>query len=365
MTKAEGSSKVPGPKLPPVIPAGSAVRTSPTRTQPSPTIYILPTRACVPLGAVLLAIAYAAISQNNAGAYLLGFFLVSLGIVAMVHTHFALTRLRARVGRIPPVFAGSEARVPVFLENGSPRARRAIFRVARAQGWRWPWQPQAATVEPTLVSATTDAPLPGGGKAELLLLVPVARRGREPLGRLVVSTRYPLGFSRGLFFEMVPEVELLVYPAPAGKRPLPEPPPAPIGADPLAADRSGGETGDDYVGSRLYRPGDSQRHVDWRAAARGAGGSPQLLVKQFAGVARGALVLDWAMTDGPGMDVEARLSQLCRWLLDAERTADLPYGLRLPDGFALTPDRGEAHLHRALRALALHDPGESRGEPHS
>ena len=107
---------------------------SPVRSR---TIYLLPTRACLPLGAVLLAIAYAAVSQNNAGAYLLGFFLVSLGIVTMIHTHFALTGLRARVGRIPPAFAGSTAWVPVFLENGSRRARRAILRLARAHAWRW------------------------------------------------------------------------------------------------------------------------------------------------------------------------------------------------------------------------------------
>lgn len=371
MPNPAGNSRAPSPKFVfppssrghPGIPPGIVPQASSSRAPRGSPIYLLPTRACVPLGAVLLAAAYAAVSQNNAGAYLLGFFLVSLGIVAMVHTHFALTGLRARVGRIPPAFAGGEARVPVFLENGSRRARRAIFRVGRAREWRWPWQRASSKDEPPQAAVMTDVPLPAGGTAELLLVLPVARRGREPFGRLVVSTRYPLGFSRGLFFEAMQDVELLVYPAPAGKRSLPAPPPAGAGADPLTADHRGDEeTGDDYRGSRLYRPGDSQRHVDWRAAARGTGGGGgggPLLVKQFAGIARQTLVLDWTMADGPGMDGEARLSQLCRWLLDAENNDDLFYGLRLPGGFALPPGRGDAHLHRGLRALALHDAGAS------
>lgn len=344
----------------------------------SRTIYILPTRSCVPLGAVLLAIAYAAVSQNNAGAYLLGFCLIALGIISMVHTHFALTGLRARVGLTAPTFAGSLVRVPVYLENGSRRTRRAIFRVARAREWRWPWQrrPQGSAANGGAVGdgpgpdgaagpPVTDAPLAGSGTLTLLLLVPVGRRGREPFGRLVVSTLYPLGFFRGLFFEAMPEVDLLVYPAPVGVRPLPAPPSARVGPEEFLADRpAGAGTGDDYTGSRPYRPGDSQRHVDWRAAARGvnADGGNGLLVKQFAGTTREVLILDWTMLDDLGEDVEARLCQLCRWLLDAENSAELPYGLRLPGGFVLPAGRGEAHLHRGLRALALHgEPGAGGG----
>lgn len=330
-------------------------------------VYLLPTRACVPLGAVLLAIAYAALSQRNAGAYLLGFVLASLAVVSMVHAHFALTGLRARVGRIPPTFAGQPVQVPVSLENGTGRTRRAVLQVARARAWRWPWQrrphprPDEEASTPPSSPARTDAPLPGGGTAELFLHVFTPRRGREPLGRLVISTTYPLGFFRSLFFEEETHgAELLVYPAPAGVRPLPDPPAVPPAPDPLAASTPFAVVaGDDYTGVRPYRPGDSQRHVDWRAAARGVndgsggGGDSALLVKQFAGAARAALILDWEDLNELGSDTEARLSQLCRWLLDAENVPDLPYGLRLSAGFFLPPGRGEMHLHRGLQALAL------------
>jgi len=51
-----------------------------------------------------------------------------------------------------------------------------------------------------------------------------------------------------------------------------------------------------------------------------------------------------------GLDVETRLSQLCRWVLDAEQ-AGQRYGLRLP-GTTLTPDHGPAHQQACLAALA-------------
>ena len=61
------------------------------------------------------------------------------------------------------------------------------------------------------------------------------------------------------------------------------------------------------------------------------------------------MVLDWEAL--PGLDTEERLSQMCRWVLDAEREGQL-YGLRLP-GVVLPPGRGADHRHRCLKALAL------------
>ena len=51
------------------------------------------------------------------------------------------------------------------------------------------------------------------------------------------------------------------------------------------------------------------------------------------------------------LDEEARLSQLARWVVDAEAHGER-YGLTLP-GMQLGPDRGPEHRHRCLAALAL------------
>ncbi|MBV9128342.1 MAG: DUF58 domain-containing protein [Verrucomicrobia bacterium] len=321
-------------------------------------IYILPTRACLPLLAVLLAMAYAALGQNNSVAYLLGFFLTSLAIVSMIHTHFALTRLRLRVdGEIAPVFAGKPTRVAATVENPTRRARVALEVWPHGTLWRRQRRGKL-TAEPAFVAGVEAR-----GSAAVELSLPTTQRGFFPLGRLAMSTIYPLGFFRGWFYEETsPDAGYYVYPspAPAGARPLPEAPitdadDAALAAPALATMAS--PAGDDYAGARPYLPGDSQRRVDWRAAARGQG----LLVKQFVGsdeLERVIVWLDWhALAD---LDPEARLAQLCRWTLEAEARPRIWYGLRLPDNTTtdadvteIAPGRGDAHLRRCLEALAL------------
>ncbi len=68
-------------------------------------------------------------------------------------------------------------------------------------------------------------------------------------------------------------------------------------------------------------------------------------------------VFDWDSL--PALDTESRLSQLCRWVIDAHERGEA-FGLRLP-GSAIEPNIGTAHRERCLDALALFEPGESRG----
>lgn len=60
------------------------------------------------------------------------------------------------------------------------------------------------------------------------------------------------------------------------------------------------------------------------------------------------LLLDFALTPG---QPEARLSQLCRWILDAEQSG-VSYGLRLPH-LIIPTAIGITHQRRCLEALAL------------
>lgn len=52
-----------------------------------------------------------------------------------------------------------------------------------------------------------------------------------------------------------------------------------------------------------------------------------------------------------GADQEERLSQMCRWVLNAEN-AGLAYGFRLA-GLIIEPNRGDKHSRQCLEALAL------------
>ena len=73
-----------------------------------------------------------------------------------------------------------------------------------------------------------------------------------------------------------------------------------------------GQGQDDFVGLRRYAPGDSLRQVAWKAFARGQ----PVMTKQFSGLEAGELWLTWL--DLPAdMRLEARLSRLTRWVLEA------------------------------------------------
>ena len=277
---------------------------------------------------------YAAISQTNSAAYLLMFFLGSLVMVSAVHAHFALAGVGLRVGRIEPVFAGDLARIPVEVLNLTPREKVDLAVAPNGRVFK-----EASHARVPNVAAN------GAGGIELLL--PGEARGRLVLRRLALTTDYPLGFFRSWKYEAT-DASALVYPRPAGKLPLPVG--AAVTADTVAGQGGGGE---DFMGVRAYQLGESQRHVDWRAVARGQ----PYLVKQFSGAGSRRVWLDWVDTAALP-DIEGRLAQLSRWVVDAE-SAGFAYGLRLPD-FETEPSRGSGHYHRCLAALALFDAGAPR-----
>ena len=298
-------------------------------------VYILPTRAVITLVLILIAMWYAAVSQNNSMAYMLLFFLASLAVLSMNYTHFNLVGLRLDVHRIAPVFAGTNAEIPLELTNASRRERHSLEIAADKK-------------DPYFIASIP----PRGGKAKAQVMLPMTLRGEHQLPRLLLRSIYPLGLFEGRQYRTPTGASVLVYPAPRGHLPLPRG--ESLSRVELAAAGPGGE---DYAGSRPYRTGESQRHVDWRAVARGQ----PLLLKQFVGTGGQRVWLDWSAVSILA-GVEAKLSQLCRWILDAERDG-LQYGLRLP-GFEADPSCGDLHQHNLLRTLALfHERAASDSQP--
>ena len=297
-------------------------------------IYILPTSSWAWILAVLMAMWYAAISQTNSAAYLLMFFLGSLVMVTAVHAHYALAGVGLRVGRIEPVFAGELARIPVEVLNLTPREKVDLAVAPNGRVFK-----EASHLRVPNVAAS--------GAEGVELLLPGEVRGRLVLRRLALTTDYPMGFFRSWKYEAT-DAAGLVYPKPAGTMPLPLG--ASVTADTVAGSGGGGE---DFMGVRAYQTGESQRHVDWRAVARGQ----PYLIKQFSGAGTRRVWLEW--TDTAALrDPEARLAQISRWIVDAE-PAGYAYGLRLP-GFEAEPARGTGHYHHCLTALALFDPDAAR-----
>jgi len=296
-------------------------------------IYILPTGPGLGFGALILVLLIGSINYNLGLGYALTFVALSCALVDMVLTWRNLAHLVLSPGRAPQVFSGQEAPFELQLANPGPRHRYAV------------WADLAGVAEPRHV-----ADVPAGSSANLRIAVPTAARGWLAAPRLTLSTRFPLGLFRAWAY-WHPDANALVYPFPEeGAPPLPQ----------VAGGRSDGvgQAGsDDFAGVRPYQPGDSMRRLAWRQIARldpADGG--QLATKHFEGGARDELVLDFA-TLPARLDLEARLSRLTRWVLEAESRA-LPYAFRL-GAERYDAANGPAHQAACLRALALYGKGSA------
>ncbi len=298
-------------------------------------IYILPTRQGLGFAVLLVAMLLGSANYDNGLGYVLTFVLTSLALVSIVHTYANLAGLRLRPAPAQPVFAGDPATFELVIDNRGGRPRHAL--VAR-------YRSTEGSPKRGDVAVETDVGADAAARVELVAAT--AHRGWHVLGRVTLASRFPLALFRA-WSVLAPEQRCLVYPRPAGDLPLPE------GAPEAAREGDAAGTGrEDFAGLRDYRPGDSPRLIHWKAVARGQG----VPVKLFSGAGAREVMLD---PDAAAGDLERRLSQLTRWVLEAHRRG-LRYGLHLP-GARIAPDLGEAHRDTCLRALALHALPEARG----
>jgi uncharacterized protein (DUF58 family) len=284
-------------------------------------LYILPTRNGLMFALMLFAMWLGAINYNNSMIYLLTFLLSSIAIVSILHTFRNLIGLRVTPLEAEPVFAGETAQFPLLIENPSRRGRTGVGLQYRQK-----------------LQSLADIPSRGNGQLTLQLHAP--RRGRLQADRCALITIFPTGLFRAWSWLDL-ELSCLVIPAPEQGQ---VPGPAARSDQQPGAER--GRGGEDFRGLRSYQPGDPLRHLSWRALARGQ----ELQTKEFGGSGLSEVWLDW--DDTCGLDVEARLSRLCRWVLDADAAGQV-FGLRLP-GVVIEPAAGASHRRRCLEALAQH-----------
>ena len=287
-------------------------------------IYILPTRFGLVfiIGAILM-ILIGASYQNNL-VNLLAYFMLSLIFIAMFQTHANLTRISVANVETEGGFAGTEVVFTTTLLNESDTPRFAL---------------EADYAKLQILSRYENhQPLLGRGTLKLRTSYRADQRGRFELKRVKLSTSYPLGLFRAWIWQVV-DKSYFVYPERKSIRPLPAP--ALTSETGIATT---GEAGDDFHGHRRFATGDSAKHIDWKARARGR----PLLVKQFTGGDTGAHELDWARLSS--LSDEDRLSQLAEWI-DLIRKTKSPYSLKLP-GTNVAASQGLQHSIRCLELLA-------------
>ena len=282
-------------------------------------IFILPTRQGYVFGVTLAVLLLASINYALSLGFILTFLLASMGGVAMLHTWRNLAYLKLRPGRCDPVFAGEAAHFHVSVETPA----KTRFSIAMRRSADEPVYADVVAAE----------------MASIALGVTDTRRGLVPCGRLEIFTRYPVGFFHAWSYVDFGQ-SVLVYPRPDPR----------AGAPPTLS-RAVSEEGIPIPGDeefnmlRAYRAGDTPKQIAWKALAREQG----LLTKEFSATASSDLWIEWDQAHAA--DIEARLSILCHWVIQAESYGQ-SYGLRVP-GREIAQGRGEAQRTRCLEALAL------------
>jgi len=295
-------------------------------------VYILPTRQGVSFSILLLAMLFGAVNYNNSLAYLLTFLLAGMLMICILHTYRNLAGLVMSSAPAEPVFAGATAQFPIMLDNRGGQIRPALQFVCHPKQSFFK-QSRSRVYQPV------DADILAGQYQRVYISMPAPNRGVLRLERLMISTQFPLGLFQAWSYLNINQM-CVIYPRPIGLDQLP----APVSAN--TQGQHGLQTGtNDFIGFRQYRPGDSIRNIAWKTLAR----EQELLVKRFSGDGGRTLMLTWEDVMHLSM-IEARLSQLCRWVITSEQQG-LSYGLNIP-GKHLEPGRGGVQQGKCLEALA-------------
>lgn len=219
-------------------------------------VYIVPTWAgvafCCTLGVLLLA----SINEQISLGYALTFALTGAGLASMHTTHGNLRGLQMDLKAPDGVHAGDDYTLELRLHNPG----RARFGIAVSA------QLDSGATEPAWVD------VPALGHAVLQLRLPAARRGLHALPRLIITTRFPLGFFRAWSYWR-PASQVWVYPQPEAApppsrlrpkpgRPMPRPPGrAPVAPTSPACAPTAGAT-------RSSRSCGASRRWPWTRACR-------------------------------------------------------------------------------------------------
>lgn len=266
--------------------------------------------------------------ENNL-VHAVAFLMLSLFVLAILHTYSNLSGIEVTALAGHPCFAGEQAEFDVQLAVDGKRVRDNI---------ELRWQGEKTQ---TVVSVTdTTAPV--------RLFHPAPSRGRLTPNPLCISTCYPLGLLTSWSWLKL-DMNAVVYPSPAQCQ---------VAQVFNAVEGDGRlhsqDSGEDFAGLEQYVPGMPLKHIAWKHYARGKG----LHAKSFHQEVDQQCWLTWDALQGLG--TENRLSALCYQVLQSEKKGE-SYGLILPGG-RYEPGRGEAHRKRLLTALALYAGGKHGAE---
>lgn len=286
-------------------------------------IFIVPSKTALALLTMIIVLFLLGINFQNSLVYAICFWLLAMLVVNVLHTWKNLSGLSITAIHVQPCFAGEKAVLELELAC-APKQQKFALELA------WPNEDYTQV---NLISTQTT---------RVKLSHSTQQRGRFTPPRIHISTHYPTGLAVAWSYVAV-DISGLVYPAPAPKNQANSQEKSTEADQQSGKELSGGSN--DFGGIRSYQAGDTPKRIHWGQYAK----TGKLNTKVFVDYASHDLWLDWNNLALPG--IEARLSQLCRQVLDAHN-AQQQYGLKLP-GVVIQPAKGEAHQARCLQALAL------------
>lgn len=295
------------------LPASSDVTLNQSR------IMIFPSRQGMMLLLVSLLILLLAINFESSLNFALGFWLVAMLWAAVQLTYRNLSGLRLRAEQASLVKAGDMADYQLVVGKDEDRFRGPIELIHEDWG---------------LVT-----PLLEGGEKTVTLSRPTQERGRQPLPRFRLESRYPFGLIVARSYVMV-DLSAWAYPIPLAHAPS-----RGKGGDEGESDddhfiQSGTE---DFQTLREYEPGDAMHRIHWPSFAK-----DEIVVKSFVDYQASDQWLDWESY--PGLGGEQRLAALS-YQIDQCLDVNRPFGLRLP-GTEIPPGKGLSQAENCRRALA-------------
>jgi len=284
-------------------------------------IYILPTVYGLLYTLLLLILLIGSINYNNSLGFALTFLMASVALISMIHAHRNLSGLKIQSATTHSVFKGQDTTFPLILSNTQGIDRLSIKL-------------------DSAISSAHYVDIYGASTITVKLLAHTEKRGRLNIGRLKVSTEYPIGLFHAWSW-LQPDNYCIIYPAPDKNAP------------PLSFQQQGDGNSnsrnkgyDEFSSLRPYQKGDAINSIAWKQSARGNG----LFSKQFDSSGQQTLWLEWNIASARSL--EHRLSVLCQWVLVCEQKG-IQYGLRIP-GNTINPGNGHRHRHCCLTALALY-----------
>lgn len=286
-------------------------------------IFIVPTRFGFMYGMGIIVTLSAGVIYANNLVFLLCFFLVALVLIAMYQTNSNLKGIqvdkivlnlteakRKGFGKIWLKGTSSENKNQVKFELNHKGKNKIDFVISQIKR-------QGLTIDSFSFVEFT--------------------RGKKNIQKVKLSTVFPFG----LFYAwriMDVTHEYYIFPEQSGRRELPN-----LANSGDSLESLMGKKGDDFTQHLKYQPGHSQKHIDWKAFAKGR----PLLIKEFSDGDRQAVVLDYSRLAGGR---ESRLQQLATWVEQCEKQ-NLNYQLKL-ENVNIGPAVGSHHRNQCLRALA-------------